>query len=232
MNKIVAVHQPNFMPWLGFWDKVMKSDLMILLDNVQFSRGSFTNRCKIKTNQGESWLTVPIRQKYGQLIRDVRIINGINGDKWIRKHIGTIYHNYRKCPFFMNYFPSLVRIYQKNKVFLVDFNKKFIALFSDWMDLNCEFVFASELGISIKGIDDPTSKLIELVKFVGGTHYLSGISGTKYLKKEQFQENNIYLEYQIFEHPKYFQFGEFIPNLSVLDILMNQGGKLTKEILR
>ena len=112
MNKIVAIHQPNFLPWLGFFYKMLKADLFVFLDNVQFSKNSYQNRVRIKTSQGQQWLTIPVFHSFGQLTNEVQINNKEN---WREKHLKTLEMNYKRTPYFKIIYNMLESIYFKKE---------------------------------------------------------------------------------------------------------------------
>jgi len=224
---IVAIHQPNFFPWLGYFYKIYKADIFIFLDNVQFSRGSYTNRTLIKAKNDKKWLTVPVKAKLGTLINQVIIYNEKN---WKRSHIEIIKLFYKNAPYFKEIFPLIEEIYFfKNWKYLVDLNEYFILKIAKILNLNKRIVKASDLNINGKS----TELLVKLVKAVGGTTYLSGIGGKKYIDEELFRKENIKLIYSDFKHPTYPQLGEnFIPGLSILDFLFNCGFEKLMQIYK
>ena len=143
---IVTIHQPDFLPWLGFFDRWQKSDLYIVLDDVQFLRRGWQHRDKIKTKEGAAWLTVPVikKGKHDQLIRDVKIDNGTN---WRYKHLKTIESNYSKAPNFEDCFKRIKEIYDKKHLFLIDLNMDIL----QWVDIELRittpYVFASAYDV-------------------------------------------------------------------------------------
>jgi len=215
---IVAIHQPNFLPWIGYFYKMYKSDIFVFLDNVQFSKNSYQNRVKIKTSQGAQWLTLPVFHKFGQLTKDVRINNN---EKWKEKHLKTIELNYKKAPYFNQIYNLLVKVYTNNKwELMTDFNIELITAICNFLDIKTKTVRAS----SLKTSGSATELLIDIVKKVGGDIYLSGKGGMKYQDENRFKEENITLIYTNFKHPVYPQlWGEFIEGLSIIDLLFNCG---------
>lgn len=168
-----------------------------------------------------AWLTVPVlsKGKFGQLIGNV----GVNNDvAWGRKHWRAIEDNYAKAPYLNQYRASFEELYSKKWDKLVDLNTALIRLITGLLGINkTQFLMASELGVSGKSTD----LLIDICKVIGADEYLSGTGGSLvYLDKEQFKAGGINLKYSDFKHPVYPQsFGEFIPNLSVIDLLFNMG---------
>lgn len=219
MNKTICIHQPDFLPYLGFFDRLLKSDLFVVLDNVQFLRRGWHHRDKIKTLQGVQWLTVPIQKKnrYSQLIKDTKIENGTH---WKRKHLSTIEQNYSKAPYFRQYIGGLQRIYEKSFDYLLDLNMELLQWSMGILGCSIKTVFASSLPVTSTG----SLRLVEIVEFLGGTTYLSGTGAKAYLEEELFTARNLAVKWQNFIHPIYPQlFGNFVPNLSVLDCVLNCG---------
>ena len=216
-KKIVVIHQPDFMPWLGFFDRWKRSEIYIILDDVQFLRRGWHHRDKIKTKNGAKWLTVPVikKGKYHQLIRDVKIDNQIS---WRSKHLNTIEANYKKAPYFEYYITKLRNVYDKKHTFLIDLNMSLLHLFAQEFGIITTNVFASDKYIK----STSTQRLVDLVKSVDGTAYFTGIGSKKYIDNSLFIKENIEIIWQEFNHLVYPQLhGDFIPNLSCLDFVMN-----------
>ncbi|MDI6840217.1 MAG: WbqC family protein [bacterium] len=219
---IVACHQPNYIPWYGYFYKMRVSDIFVFLDSVQFPRGtSWVNRNRIKSPSGQLWLTVPVKKKgLGlQKIRDVKIDNTHN---WKRSHILSMIHFYSNAPYFDNYIDFFKHIYEKNWVNLLDLNLEMIKKLTNWLEIGTKVICSSELGVAAKG----TELLIEICKTLSADTYLSGSVGKKYLDYEKFKKAGINLKYYNFNPPPYPQlWGEFISNLSVVDLLFTCGKK-------
>ena len=226
---IVGIHQPNFLPWLGYFYKIAKSDVFVLLDNVQYTKNSFINRNRIKTSQGAMWLTVPVRIKgrFGQLIKDVEINDTVD---WQKKHLGTLGANYGKARFFEAIFQGLKTIYYADDWSnLCELNVRLLEWVLSLLKLEKRIVRASDLNV--KG--ESTRLLVSIVKAVGGDVYLSGFGGAKYQEEELFKQEGIELQYYEFNHPVYPQlWSDFVPNLSIIDLLFNCGPESLDIILR
>lgn len=225
---IVTIHQPDFLPWLGFFDRWRKSDLFIVLDDVQFIRRGWQHRDKIKTKDGATWLTVPVvkKGKYHQLIRDVKIDNQTN---WRYTHLKTIESNYNKAPDFEECFKRIKEIYDKKHLFLIDLNMDLLHLVAVMLRLTTPTVFASDYHVETTS----TQRLVDLVKSAGGTVYLTGLGSKDYLDESLFNKENIEVIWHEFRHSAYRQLhGEFIPMLSCLDYLMMETspGKLLAAV--
>lgn len=217
---IVGIHQPNFLPWLGYFYKLAKSDVFVLLDNVQYTKNSFINRNRIKTPQGAKWFTVPVKIKgrFGQLIEDVEINNLVD---WRKKHLGALEANYKKARFFETIFQELKTIYYTDDWSnLCELNIQLLEWVLSMLKLEKKLVRASDLNVE----GESTQLLINIVKTLGGDVYLSGFGGAKYQEEKLFKEAGITLAYYEFEHPIYPQlWSDFIFNLSIIDLLFNHG---------
>lgn len=214
---IVTVHQPQYLPWLGYFDKIDKSDIFVILDNVQYKKNEWQNRNRIKTANGWQWLSVPVLYKFPQKINQVRINNGVD---WRRKHLNALSINYSKSPHLNKYRSFLEDTYLKEWEYLVDININFIDFFIQTMGVDTKTLLASKLHLR----EDPTYRLIDVCKEVGANTYLAGKDGRNYMDIESFEKENINIIFQDFQHPTYNQlFGNFEPNMSVIDLLFNYG---------
>jgi len=214
---IITIHQPDFLPWLGFFDRWQASDLYIILDDVQFLRRGWHHRDKIKTLDGPRWLTVPVIKKnnFFQEIKDVKIDNAVN---WQKKHLRTIELNYKKADNFKGCFEEISRIYNKRYKFLIDFNVALLENVAKSLGIETPFLFSSSFCIK----QASSLKLVELVKAVQGTEYLTGLGSKDYLDEELFSYHKIKIVWQNYKQLKYPQlYGEFESKLSVIDYLMN-----------
>ena len=208
-ERIVAIHQPELLPWLGFLDKLRQCDLFVLLDHVQFEKHYVQNRNRIRTStpRGWSWLTVPVRVKgrFGQPINAVEIDDTVN---WRRKHLAALEQHYHKAPAFWQEWPTLQAHYQRSVQRLADFNIDLIRWLSGCFGLDKTMIRSSELSVS----GSRSELLLAICRKVGATDYLSGVSGREYLDRELFQRAGIRVRFQEFHHPIYRQCYEpFIP---------------------
>jgi hypothetical protein len=217
---IVSIHQPNYLPWLGYFHKIANSEVFVLLDNVPYTRNSFINRNKIKTQRGANWMTLSVLTtgRSGQLIGEVEISNGTP----LETNWKTIKANYSKAPYFPDYKDKFESVYSKEWKNLADLNETLIRLNCEILGIrDVKFVRASELGACGKS----TGLLINICKAVGGDTYLSGNGGKKYMDEGLFEKEGIKLKFSEFRHPVYSQlWGDFVPNLSVIDFIFNEGG--------
>jgi len=221
---IVSIRQPVYLPYLGFFKKIQSSDVFVFLDDVQYERGDFDNRNKIRTNEGFIWLTVPVYNKSGQIFMDAKIVNNQN---WNKKQRNAIEINYRKAPYFEKYSKDIFSILEKKFESLIDLNLEFIKYFMSVLDLKTKTIRSSKLGIT----STKSERLLEICKRYRATVYLSGELGKNYLDEKIFHNAGIKILYEKFHHTTYNQIhGSFIPNMSIIDLLFNEGDK-SKEIL-
>lgn len=214
----IAIHQPQFMPWLGYFDKMDKVDVFVLLDNVQFKKNEFQNRNKIKTSNNWLWLTVPVNFNFGDKILDVKIDNRSN---WQKKHLYTIQTNYGKAQFFKEYQPAIEQLYQNKYVLLSPLNTDTINLIKNLFSIKTEVVPAS----SIPDLnEDPTQRLLDICRYFKADAYLAGAGGKGYMEIKRFKDAGIKLLFQHFVHPEYKQvYDSFEPFMSAIDFIFNAG---------
>ena len=211
---VVAIHQPQFMPWLGYFDKIQKADVFCFLDNVQYKKNEWQNRNRLKTAQGMQWLTVPVRYRFPQTINEVEINSN---EAWRRKHLQALHTNYRKAPYFDTYLGVFEDIYSREWKYLSELNIFVTIQLMAALGLETtRTVRASELSLS----QDPTQRLIDICRSCGGDVYLAGQDGAAYMAMDRFESTGIDVIFQDFQHPTYTQlYGEFISHLSVVDLL-------------
>src|SRR4051812_11747490 len=224
---LVAIHQPEHLPWLGFFEKMQRADLFVLLDDVQFSKGDFQNRNRVKGAGGVQWLTVPVVQKFPQKINEVEIA----GDEWRKKHWKSLVSCYARSPHFENLAPALQELYQRSCEKLTVFNVAAIKLIARLLGLEKRMILSSEMNV--KG--QKSDLVLDICKQVGASAYYSGINGRTYLNHQAFREAGIEIVVQEFKHPTYPQLflkrQGFVPNLSTLDLLFNCGAD-SLEVIR
>lgn len=223
---LISIRQPGYLPYLGFFKKIQSSDIFVYLDDVQYERGDWDNRNKIRTYEGSIWLTVPVLNKFGQKLNEVNIAN--NQD-WNKKHRLTIKTNYQKAPYFAKYWKKIDSILSKKWEKLIDLNLALIKYFNSELDLQTRTVKSSELQINSVG----SQRLLDICKELGAKTYLSGEIGKNYLDEKIFRNEGIKVIYEKFKHPIYHQFhGEFIPNMSIVDLLFNEGENAREILLK
>lgn len=221
-HKTVAIHQPNYIPWLGYFHKMAQSNIFVYLDAVQYPRGqSFSPRNRIKTPNGVIFVTIPVQIPGGKSGKvrytEVRCAD----DKWKNKHLKTIEMSYKRSPFFKEIF-ELYRSELTKPVGFTDLNIGLIENFADYLGINTKRARLSDLLPSFR---QKTELIVDICKVLEADTYLSGTGGGRdYNDEETLRKSGIELIYNEFNHPKYPQlWGEFEPGLSILDVLFNCG---------
>lgn len=214
---ILTAHQPAYLPWLGYFDKIIRSDIYVYLDSVQYEVRSFINRNRFKTSQGEMYLTVPVKSHghRGSTISELEIDNSM---RWREKHLKAIFLNYKKALRFSECYPKLEALYKTEYRFLSGLCWDHLLFWLKELGVQRTVVRLSQLQIESKKSD----LILELCGHFGADRYISGKLGKNYLKEEDFHENGITIDYQNYQHPVYPQlWGDFIPCMSIVDFWMN-----------
>lgn len=217
----VCIHQPDFVPWLGFFDRLLDSDIFVVLDDVQFLRRGWHHRDRIKTRYGSEWLTLSVQKA----VRDAPI-NEIHlwseRDAWVDQNLGLLADSYREAQYFQAVFPRITEIYRRPIDRLLEFNLLFLELAFEFLDLRPKIVLSSSLDVA----SSRTQRLVEICEAVGATSYLTGTGALAYLERDRFEAAGIRLDIQSFEHPVYRQLhGGFMTRLSCLDLFLNCGAE-------
>jgi hypothetical protein len=215
---IVAVHQPQYLPWLGYFDKIDRADVFVLLDTVQYKKNEWQNRNRIKTAAGPQWLTVPVTYRFPQRISEA----GINHrERWQHKQRQAIVSNYRKAPCWETVAPLLDELFIPEWDRLAPLNIFGVKRLSEILGITTPLYVASQLAAFP---EDPDERLIAITKHFGADVYLAGGGGRDYMDLDQYERNGIKVLFQEYHHPVYEQrFGAFEPFMSVLDLLFNHG---------
>lgn len=230
MSRTVVIHQPDFMPHLGFFHRFLHANFYVALDHVQFvqhTKRAWTHRDKIKTRSGESWLSLSVKKSpMTAAIRDIELSEN---EAWRSVNLNKIRENYRKAPYFDAVFPVLEEQYRAPSRGMADFNLSLIKLFCDWLGISIDWKRSSEMSPVGSSCDMIASLVVE----AGGTRYLSGVGARDYHQQAPFDRAGIEVIWQDFKHPVYpQQFGAFIPYLSTVDALFNCGPSGTAQLLR
>lgn len=218
-GKTVVVLQPSYLPWLGFFDQMRRSDVFVYYDDVQFDKHGWRNRNRIKSPTGPVWLTVPIRLHGlgGPKILDTTIDNST---PWARKHVGTMRQFYGRAPHVNRYLPELEEMLHRQWSYLIDLDLAVTDLLRRWLGITTLITRASTIDVT----GSKTERLAKLCCHFGSSRYLSGDSAKNYLDTELFAQHEISVEWQDYHHPVYPQLhGVFVSHLSVLDLLFNCG---------
>ncbi len=218
--KIVTMHQPNYLPWLGLFDRIAHSDCFVIMDNLPYTRQSVTNRNRIRTKEGWSYLTIPVGSKsYGLPIRNVALPRD---DGWMATHWKRIKDNYAKSDFLNLYKDFFDDLYQRNFEYLGEINVEIMSYLLNCFEIDVEVMTMSEMSVDVGS--DTTDVLIEVLKGAGADTYLSGPSGRNYLHFEKFPQNDLGLRFLKFQHPVYRQrWPGFEPAMAAIDLLFNLG---------
>lgn len=228
---VVAIHQPTFLPWLGWWDKLVRSDVLVLLDDVQFSKkgGTWMNRVRMLVAGEPRWVTMPVDRAYTgtRTVREMRIDES---KPWREDTLARIRSSYANAPFADDVMLVVEEAISAETDLVAELNERAIRLFAGRLGLDTsKLVHQSELAASGRG----TELLVELCRAAGGDTYLSGDGADEYLMPELFREAGVALVYQEFTPPPYPQpVPEHVPGLSVVDALMSRGWQGTSELLR
>jgi hypothetical protein len=230
MTRTVVIHQPDFAPYLGFFQRFLQADLYIALDHVQFVNGtsrSWTHRDKIKSPDGERWLTLSVKK----MPRDTPInrIELSETADWVGGNLNLLRQNYGRAPFFAEIMPSVEALYRDPPRLLADFNLRSIEVLMDLLDVRVPWVRSSALD----PVGSKNSLLVDLLTKVGASRYLSGTGARDYLDPAAFASAGIDVIWQEFAHPVYPQLFEgFVPYLSTLDVLFNCGVTGARRLVR
>ena len=219
---IVMIRQPIYLPYMGFFKKIQTSDVFVYLDDVQFSINSGDNRNKIKAIKGPGWLTVPLDKPHRKKINEVKIVNS---QDWRTKHKKIIEENYKKAPYFNSFWNGIKDILNNKWEKLIDVQLAFIEHFNKILDLKTNTIKSSELNIK----SSKSQRLLDICKKLNASTYVSGAGGKNYLDEKIFENSGIKVLYEKFRHPTYKQlYGNFFPNLSIIDLLFNEGENAKK----
>jgi WbqC-like protein len=214
----VAIHQPHYLPWLGYLAKWAAADLFVFLDTVQYEKNGWQNRNRIKTAEGARWLTVPVHARLGTRVAEV----SLDVDQpWAKRHLRAIETAYGTAPYWAAQRDELARFYARPWERLAPL----AAASAEWLaraaGVTTPVRLASSLAVDD---DDPTGRLVALCLAVGADTYLAGGHGARYMEAKRFTEAGIRVLYQAYAHPVYAQqHGDFVPFLSGLDLLLMHG---------
>ena len=227
MEKLVVAHQAEFLPYIGFFQRLLKADLLIIADSVQYEKQNFQNRNRIKTVQGAKWITASIiKHPVETNINQISLSNTIN---WRTDHLCLIRENYKKAPFFNQIFPIIEELYDYKCEKLLDFNINSISRLCRLLKIDIEIILSSSLDV--KGVKDDL--IIDMLKKVGATTYISGDGAKKYSDPKSFEAIGVNVIWQNFKHPVYPQInGNFLPYMSTIDLLLNCGINESQKIIR
>lgn len=226
--KILCDHQTGYLPWLGLFHRISLCDIYVSLDTVKYTRSSWDDRNKIITPSGTMWLKVPTIKGKSKILKDIKIDNSTS---WKDKHIKSIKHSYGKTEYFKEYFPLLKDIYNINWEYLIDLNEELLKFFLKELNIKVKFYKASDFDIP--GVKN--DYLVNICKNFKADFYVFGQMGKEYADENLFKENNINLYFHTYKHPIYPQRRninlDFIPYLSIIDLLFNVGSQKALEYI-
>ena len=216
----LAVLQPGYLPWLGFFDLMRRADVFVYYDDVQYDTHGWRNRNRIKSPNGPHWLTVPVRH-HG--LNRPRILDVEIDDRggWARRHVGTIRQFYGGAPYVDRYLSELEPLLHGPWDRLIDLDLAVASQMAEWLGVRTTVERSSTLAID----GERSERLVKICSHFGARRYLSGAAARTYLDVDLFARNGIEVIWQDYQHPVYAQqHGEFVPYLSALDLLLNSGG--------
>lgn len=220
----IAVLQPSYLPWLGFFEQMMSVDTFVFYDDVQYTKNDWRNRNRIKTKDGFLWLTIPVNSSTSLQIREVRIDNNQN---WQEKHQKTLAQLYSKALYFEEVSAIFEPLWNNRYEFLLDAVVDSIGIITEYLDIDTKIVFSSEMQVS----GNKNEKLINICKRLDASEYYSGLAAQNYLDNELFNKNGINIAFQHYQYPLYPQLhGNFVSHLSTIDLLFNCGKKSRQMI--
>lgn len=227
---IITIHQPEHLPWIGFFNKMSMADVYVILDDVQYEKSNYQSRNRIMGTNGPQWINVPVKSKgaLNTLIKDIEIAEQTNPN-WRKKYLNTLYLSYRKYPYFDKHFAFFEELLKGSTKRLYDINEKIIFYFADILNIHPQFVRSSELTKEGKKSD----LVLSICKTLEAQTYISGAGGRHYMDLGKFEEAGIDVIFQEYEHPVYMQHTNhnFEPYLSVLDLLMNVSDEEARDIV-
>ncbi len=233
MDKIIAIMQPTYLPWIGYFNMIDKVDEFVFLDDVQLVKRSWGVRNRVKSSNGELLLTVPIKKtkSRAETLYSNAIIN--YEEQWVKKHLNTLKFSYTKAKYFNEIFVFIREILERNTNIIGKLNIEIIKEISSKIGIKTKFFISSELT-NIEGIKD--ERLVSICKNRKATHYLSAIGSAAYIEYESsggaFSKKNVQLNYYNYKHPVYEQlYGDFISNMSIVDLLFNYGFSNSLELI-
>ena len=216
----IVISQPMFFPWIGLFEQIRLADIYVHYSDVQFSKGSFTNRVQVKSASGTKWMTVPLANfRFGQSIDQVQVNNGTD---WRNKHKQLLEMCYKAAPYYSDMIGLVDDVYSCDCRYIDEISRNSIEAVSCYFNLIDNTAFHNITSFSVSG--SGSSRVLKLVKHLNGDCYITGHGAINYLDHESFEQEKIKVKYMNYEKKIYTQlFGEFTPYVSVLDLIANKG---------
>lgn len=225
MSKL-AILQPSYIPWIGYFEQIVNVDIFVFYDDVQYTKNDWRNRNKIKTLDGSSWLSIPIKSSTSKKINEVLIDDTKN---WQTKHLKSLKQYYSKSKYFEDIYPLLEKNINSDINSISTLSIDIIKDIVKYLKIDTKFYLSSDLDIG----GDKNNRLINICKHFNASSYYTGLAAKDYIDEELFKKNNIELVYQEYKHPSYEQLhGDFLPYLSIIDLLFNHGRDSKKIITK
>jgi hypothetical protein len=215
---IVTIHQPCFFPYLGIVKKISQADVFVLYDNAQYTKGYVFERNRIKTHSGSHWFKIPLSYHFGDALNEVEINDAVD---WRTRFFEALGKNYQEAPYYREYIGGIQEIIRPQYHTLAEINTAVMLHILKLFHITPKVFLSSSIPAEGKS----TARLVEICRYAGGTEYLSGPSGRRYLDTSLFAQYGIGVRYADFNSPEYPQLhgGPFLPNLSCIDYLFNCG---------
>lgn len=230
MSRILSAHQPNFLPYLGFFDKMQQSDIFVIRDEVLYVKKEYHNRNRIRINSNDNinnpqsrWISVPVNHqdnyiKHIQIQKDLKIKNKL----WNKAILHEIEASYHKSQYFKTFFPELQKLFNNSDDKLLSLNMKLINFLKSIFNIKTKIILASELELKPEHYEksDASEDIAKLCEALNADIYLSGPGGKTYLNLEPFEKRNIQVKFQNYKHPIYQQhLPGFLPYMAAIDAL-------------
>lgn len=202
---------------MGFFDQMHWADMFVIYDDVQYTKNDWRNRNRIKGPNGPQWLTVPVHFNFGDVIKDIALPED---KRWVKSHVKSIQFAYGKATYFDEYFPQIKELIEAPYERLVDLDMALIMYLKGALGINVQTLYSSQMEAE----GTKSQRLLNICRECGATEYLTGDAARDYLDLKLFEDHGIEVRYHQYKHPEYPQlFGDFVPYLSVVDLLFNCG---------